>query len=615
MIETTVRERNIPGLTGRAILAYSNRNGIAIDSTLSLNMTEPLLAYSYRNGTAIDSALSLHMAEPLPHPLWNESEAAKELEDMLFTRDVNDHQDESVALITDEDDIVRYIMVGTQATRLDKNTGEEDALLWAMNNISSTKTANPLIGSAVAQSRILGWPLDTTMEGTVDMPKTPPTTWNYSGPVVYSPEETIDNSEDSRPGPNLGSEETAVIRAEKGQVIEIVFQNARALNGVAEFHPWHMHGHSFWVIGRGEGIYDPESDIDSYNLRNPLLRDTVTLWPLGWVAVRFVANNAGVWSIHCHLTSHLVMGMAFNLITDPNEIGDPSDSVKFCNSASLDPPQSKKNEIDSTASLSDSAASYSFHKNLCISAIAIATSLPQDFAFVIPQQKSIVLETDLGELNLLGSSTVQSGGIYDPADVQIIDRLGTSEADNFADGINGFFNFDSEDKIRGQFAGQRQPKFIPQKDPGFFLNGECVATQVRGALILGHSCLLNLCLGGGGYNCLAIYAGSKFVFNPLEQVLESPTTFSFGDNNPGSIVPSLPPSYPGTIIGGTGLFVGAVGYVDVTTITGSTLTPANNFDELNDDEDSSIIKARYPQAGYITQKINVVTNVPLPVAP
>ena len=375
MIETTVRERNIPGLTGRAILAYSNRNGIAIDSTLSLNMTEPLLAYSYRDGTTIDSTLSLNMTEPLSHPLWNESEAGKELEDMLFTRDVNDHQDESVALTTAEDDIVRYIMVGTQATRLDKNTGEEDALLWAMNNISSTKTANPLIGSAVAQSRILGWPLDTTMEGTVDMPKTPPTTWNYSGPVVYSPEETINNSEDSRPGPNLGSEETAVIRAEKGQVIEIVFQNARALNGVAEFHPWHMHGHSFWVIGRGEGIYDPESDIDSYNLRNPLLRDTVTLWPLGWVAVRFVANNAGVWSIHCHLTSHLVMGMAFNLITNPNEIGDPSDSVKFCNSASLDPPQSKKNEIDSTASLSDSAASYSFHKNLWISAIAIATSL------------------------------------------------------------------------------------------------------------------------------------------------------------------------------------------------------------------------------------------------
>ncbi|OEU19330.1 hypothetical protein FRACYDRAFT_235377 [Fragilariopsis cylindrus CCMP1102] len=218
----------------------------------------------------------------------------------------------------------------------------------------------------------------------------------------------------------------------------------------------------------------------------------------------------------------------------------------------------------------------------------------QDFAFVIPQQQSIVPE-DLFDLNLLGSSTLQSGGIYDPADVQIVDRLGTSVADNFFGEL-----------ARGQFAGQRQPKFIPQKDPGFFFNGECVATQVRGTLILGHSCLLNLCLGGGGYNCLAIYAGSKFVFDPLEQVLLSPSTFPESPN-PGSIVPSLPPSYPGTIIGGTGLFVGAVGYVDVTTITGSTLTPASSATET--------IKANLSQAGYITQKINVVTNVPLPVAP
>jgi hypothetical protein len=235
----------------------------------------------------------------------------------------------------------------------------------------------------------------------------------------------------------------------------------------------------------------------------------------------------------------------------------------------------------------------------------------QDFAFVIPQQKSIVPEINrLDQLNLLGSSTIQSGGIYDPADVQIVDRLGTSAADNFDANPTFSRRLMGEQGTRGQFAGQRQPKFIPQKDPGFFFNGECVATQVAGPQILGHSCLLNLCLGGGGYNCLAIYAGSKFVFNPLEQILFSPTTFR-GNNNAGEIVPSLPPSYPGTIIGGTGLFVGAVGYVDVTTITGSTLTPADNFGTSS----FSNIEDQYPQAGYITQKINVVTNVPLPVAP
>jgi hypothetical protein len=244
----------------------------------------------------------------------------------------------------------------------------------------------------------------------------------------------------------------------------------------------------------------------------------------------------------------------------------------------------------------------------------ICITRQHDFAFVVPQQRSIVPDQfRLDQLNLLGSSTIQSGGIYDPADVQIVDRLGTSEADNFDDDVETLSKIFKQ--ARGQFAGQRQPKFIPQKDPGFFFNGECVATQVAGPQILGHSCLLNLCLGGGGYNCLAIYAGSKFVFNPLEQVLFSRTTFNddgMGNtvsNNAGAIVPSLPPSYPGTIIGGTGLFVGAVGYVDVTTITGSTFIPAADF-VLGAD-----IGAKFPQAGYITQKINVVTNVPLPVAP
>ena len=230
----------------------------------------------------------------------------------------------------------------------------------------------------------------------------------------------------------------------------------------------------------------------------------------------------------------------------------------------------------------------------------------QDFSFVIPQQSIDPVEGRLDTLNLLGSSTVQSGGIYDPADVQIVDRLGTSGADNFDDG--GIFISDSNKNNRGQFAGQRQPKFIPQKDPGFFFNGECVATQAAGPQILGHSCLLNLCLGGVGYNCLAIYAGSKFVFNPFEEV--ALTVDTAGGKNPGEIVPALPPSYPRTIIGGTGLFIGAVGYVDVTTITGRTLTPAIDIPPA-----VFQIGAKFLQAGHITQKINVVTNVPLPVAP
>jgi len=229
---------------------------------------------------------------------------------------------------------------------------------------------------------------------------------------------------------------------------------------------------------------------------------------------------------------------------------------------------------------------------------------PQDFTFAIPTQKSQTSVTDfasdatVSSLNLVGSSSFQSGGIYDPADVEIVDRLKGS-TDNVRDASPKF----------SQFAGQRQPKFIPQADPGFFLNGECVTTQAMGFQIMGHSCLLNLCLGGGGYNCLAIYAGSKFVFNPIQTTINVNTV-----ELEGLRVPVLPPSYPGTIIGGTGLFNGAVGYVDITTITGRTAAPVFGTIEnpilLRGDDRND-----YIQVGFITQKINVVTNIPLPVAP
>jgi hypothetical protein len=81
---------------------------------------------------------------------------------------------------------------------------------------------------------------------------------------------------------------------------------------------------------------------------------------------------------------------------------------------------------------------------------------------------------------LLGPSTIQSAGgnIYDPADVQIVDPLGTSEPNNFD--VSGPSRHLISQDNRDQFAGPCQPKFIPQKDPGLFSFGECVATQVAG---------------------------------------------------------------------------------------------------------------------------------------
>jgi laccase len=164
--------------------------------------------------------------------------------------------------------------------------GNATRLVWAVNNVTDVKSKSPLIGAAYNAATKLGWPTD--IPGTMLLTTTPPFVWNYTNNVTA----------EGGPGKAVGTEGNVIIRAKQGDVVEIVLQNARALNGVAEFHPWHIHGHSFWVVGSGYGTYD-ESLVSTYNLENPLLRDSVTLWPLQWVALRFVADNPGVWFFHC----------------------------------------------------------------------------------------------------------------------------------------------------------------------------------------------------------------------------------------------------------------------------------------------------------------------------
>ena len=200
--------------------------------------------------------------------------------------------------------------------------GEPEMLVWAVNNMTNIKGGTPLIGAAFDTSRRLGWPSE--IPDTHILPKTPPFKWDY----------TQDVNDPGGPGPAVGVQGQIVIDLQKDQVVEIVLQNARALNGVAEFHPWHIHGHSFWVVGSGDGIYDP-SLVNTYNLENPLLRDTVDLWPLQWTALRFVADSPGTWLFHCHITAHLVMGMGFSMVVAPDMLEEPSESVRACDDTSL----------------------------------------------------------------------------------------------------------------------------------------------------------------------------------------------------------------------------------------------------------------------------------------
>ncbi|CAF4909829.1 unnamed protein product [Rotaria sp. Silwood1] len=125
----------------------------------------------------------------------------------------------------------------------------------------------------------------------------------------------------------------AIYSIKQNQLIDIVLQNTVATNGVCESHPFHLHGHKFWIHSQGSGMYNPSEKLNP-DTNNPILRDTLTLYassysyltpnrtstnylkPCGWIKLRLIANNPGLWLLHCHIGSHLFMGMTILIKED-----------------------------------------------------------------------------------------------------------------------------------------------------------------------------------------------------------------------------------------------------------------------------------------------------------
>jgi len=123
----------------------------------------------------------------------------------------------------------------------------------------------------------------------------------------------------------------------QNQLVDIILQNTVATNGVCESHPFHLHGHKFWIHSQGIGLYDSSEELTS-DSNDPILRDTLInyateynyltpnrstgnyLKPCGWVKIRFLADNPGLWLLHCHIGSHLFMGMSILLREDTEHL-------------------------------------------------------------------------------------------------------------------------------------------------------------------------------------------------------------------------------------------------------------------------------------------------------
>uniref|UniRef100_J3MZ05 L-ascorbate oxidase n=1 Tax=Oryza brachyantha TaxID=4533 RepID=J3MZ05_ORYBR len=157
---------------------------------------------------------------------------------------------------------------------------------WAINGVSLQFPATPYL---VAMKHGLRSEFDQ---------RPPPDSYDHKNVSISSPPQAA------------ATVRRAAYRLALGSVVDMVLQNTVIpANNRSETHPWHLHGHDFWVLGYGDGKFDPEADGWRLNARDPVMKNTVALHPMGWTAVRFRANNPGVWLFHCHLESHVYMGM------------------------------------------------------------------------------------------------------------------------------------------------------------------------------------------------------------------------------------------------------------------------------------------------------------------
>lgn len=121
----------------------------------------------------------------------------------------------------------------------------------------------------------------------------------------------------------------------KDDVVEIVINNEDDNK-----HPMHLHGHQFQVIARSEDFdepvhYDPDKQ-DSFS-EYPIQRDTVFVRGNGYLVIRFVADNPGVWFFHCHLDFHLEQGLAVTFVEAPDYIDKyiPDSHLQVCRNSNM----------------------------------------------------------------------------------------------------------------------------------------------------------------------------------------------------------------------------------------------------------------------------------------
>ncbi|URD83122.1 Multicopper oxidase [Musa troglodytarum] len=296
-----------PGQTTNVLLTADQGAGRYL-VTASPFMDSPLVAVDNSTGTATvqyTNAVPTSAIATTKPPPRNSTSLASQFIDSL--RSLNSKQYPASVPSTVDHSLLFTVGLGVNPCPACTNGSR---VVAAMNNVTFMMPTTALLQAHY---------FNTSGVFTTDFPGQPLIAFNYTG---------------SGPNNTQTMNGTRLYRLPYNASVQLVLQDTGIIG--PESHPIHLHGYNFFVVGRGVGNYDPATSPSKFNLVDPVERNTVAVPSAGWTAIRFRADNPGVWFLHCHFEVHTTWGLKMAFVVDdgpgPNQIvwtGPPSAKYIF----------------------------------------------------------------------------------------------------------------------------------------------------------------------------------------------------------------------------------------------------------------------------------------------
>ncbi|KAL3746932.1 hypothetical protein ACJRO7_015810 [Eucalyptus globulus] len=272
-IDVLLKANQNPDHYYMAARVYSSALGVAYDNTTTTAVVEYSGKYTPTS------------PPPLPQlPYYNDTSASVNFTGSLRSLANEEHPIDVPKNITNH--FIFTISVNSYSCPNNSCAGPNGTRLAAsVNNISFV---NPSIDILQAYYYSINGVFGTRL------PNFPPYVFNFTADDLPLDLET----------PKRGTEVKVL---KYNSTVELVFQGTNVEAGTD--HPMHLHGYSFYVVGWGLGNFDIKKDPLNYNLLDPPLQNTIAVPKNGWAAIRFRADNPGVWFMHCHIERHMTWGM------------------------------------------------------------------------------------------------------------------------------------------------------------------------------------------------------------------------------------------------------------------------------------------------------------------